>query len=354
MVTYTETRSARAIAIDRSRTARQVYSDFNQEYVGSPNRSDVDGYDTRGNKGVYVPPPKQKEEEKAVGEYVPTEQEKAELLPYFYQLNPMEQHKDLLVTKNVIKRKSDVNKWKENPKYYDVRSIDTQPEELVEERLNIVKEYAGNIPIIPESRINKIKSRTALAGYAYQRVNPRDFGKIIIRPKKIKNSGAVFSHKKVIAHELGHAYGRNVFGKGSGIVGNINIGYDVWNKIPRSIGKKNLGFGKTNNLMVELGRKSYKEVWKPVEEITRKRLFPYDSSTAPRNFHQYRQQKEELFANWFSGFITQKNVVKRKSSSFYNIFKNQNKALFKNLRKSDYNVTRKYMGGNKLSNWGLF
>ena len=354
MVTYTEARSARAIAIDRSRITRQIYGDFNQEYAGSPNRSDVEGYDTRGNKGVYVPPPKQKEEEKATGEYVPTEPEKAELLPYFYQLNPMDQHKDLLVTKNVIKRKSDVDKWKKNPKHYDVRSIDTQPEELVEERLNIVTEYVGNIPIIPESRINKIKSRTALACYVYQRVNPKDFGKIIIRPKKIKNSGAVFSHKKVIAHELGHAYDRNVFGKGSGRVGNINIGYEVWNKIPRSIEKKNLGFGKTNNLMVELGRKSYNEVWKPVEEITRKRLFPYNPSNVPRRHHEYRQKNQELFANWFSGFINQKNVVKRMSGHFYNIFKKQNKPLFRDLRMSDYNVIRKYIGGKNASSWRLF
>lgn len=351
---YTETRCAHALKIDMAITAKKVYDSFSQEYIYSPNSSDVEGYGTRGNKGVYVPPPELKEKEKATGEYVPTEHEKAELLPYFYQLNPIEQHKDLLVTKNIIKRKSEVGKWKNNPKYYDIRNIDTQPEELVEERINIVKEYVGSIPITPESKINKIKSRTALAGYAYQRINPKDLGKIIIRPKKIKNSGVVFSHNKVIAHELGHAYDRNVFGKGSGLVGNINIGYDVWNKIPKNIEKRNLGFGKTNNLMVDLGRKSYKEVWKPVEELTRKKLFPYNLSTAPRNFHKYRQQKEELFANWFSGFVTQKNVVKKKSSHFYNIFKKQNKPLFRDLRKSDFNVTRKYIGGKKVSSWRLF
>src|SRR3989338_7873834 len=151
---YAETRSAHALKIDGAITAKKVYGSFSQEYASSPNSSDVGGYDTKNGFGNINLPKnnvvEKKEAQSSNGEYVPTEQEKAELLPYFYKLNPMEQHKDLLVTKNVIKRKSDIGKWKENPKYYDVRSIDTQPEELVEERLNIVKEYAGNIPITPE------------------------------------------------------------------------------------------------------------------------------------------------------------------------------------------------------------
>ncbi|MBI2139656.1 hypothetical protein HYU14_01930 [Candidatus Woesearchaeota archaeon] len=50
MIAYAATRSARANAIDRSRTAGHVYGSFNREYASSPNRSDVRGYDTLGNK----------------------------------------------------------------------------------------------------------------------------------------------------------------------------------------------------------------------------------------------------------------------------------------------------------------
>src|SRR3989338_7392572 len=117
-------------------------------------------------------------------EYVPTGQEKAGLLPYFWQLSPLQQHKDLLITRNVIRRKGDVDKWKRNPKYYDIRNIDTQPKELVEERINAVRTRAGNIPIAPEGGIYRIKDRKALAGYLSHLSNYRDLGRIIFRPKK--------------------------------------------------------------------------------------------------------------------------------------------------------------------------
>lgn len=294
---------------------------------------------------AHALPPELKEKEKAAGEYAPTEQEKAELLPYFYQLNPIEQHKDLLVTRNVIKRKADIDKWKKNPKYYDVRSIDTRPKELVEERISVVRKHVGNIPIVPEGGIYRLKDRNALAGYLSHPLTYRGLGKIIVRHKQINKFNR--SYHEVIAHELGHAYDRNIINRGTAAFG-ANIGYDVWNKIPKSIEKRNLSLGKTKNLMAELGRKSYKEVWKPVELVTRERIFPYNPKTTRRNYHQYRQKKEELFANWFSGFINQKNVVKKRSSHFYNIFKKQNKPLFRDLRKSDFNVTKKYIGGASI------
>ncbi|MBI2139655.1 hypothetical protein HYU14_01925 [Candidatus Woesearchaeota archaeon] len=270
------------------------------------------------------------------------------------------------MTKNVIKKKSDVDKWKKNPKYYDVRSIDTQPKELVEERIKVVHKHAGNIPIVPEGGIYRIRgrdTRDALAVYSRHPLNYKDLGKIIIRPKKIvKKSNSYYNYNTIITHELGHAYDRNAL-KG------VNIGYDIWKGVPKSIEKKDYGFGKTNNLMVELGRKSYKEVWKPVEEVTRTKLYPYSPEgkkvfdkrgnligvqRVKKGYHEYRQKKEELFANWFSGFITQKNVVKRKSGHFYNVFKKQNKPLFRDLRMSDLSVTQKYIGGKNAKSWKFF
>ena len=353
MVTFTETRSARAIAIDRSRTAKQVYGSFNQKYASSPNRSDVEGYDTRGTKGGYVPPPEKKEEEKTTGEYVPTAQEKAELLPYFYQLNPMEQHKDLLVTKNVIKKKSDVDKWKKNPKYYDVRSIDTQPEELVSERLRVVRTFSGNPNVI----VKRFNWSRRLGDYRYISQITTKPGEIRVQQTTKKDN----TFNKVLSHELGHAYDRNIISvmtsethRLSRRAGNLDFGNIKTPKFLQnapSYSENRMSFGKANRLMLKISDMREKNRRKVID-VTEKRISPYNTKTAPDRFRRYRLSKEELFADWFSGYVTNKNLVKKQTRGFYNIFRKANKTLVKAIRQSDYSITSKYIGGKHAkTNW---
>jgi len=351
-MTYTEMRSKHALRIDRALNARARFSTFTKQYASAPNRNDVEDYDTR--KGTIIPPPTpkpspeprerpkepQKVGEVAKDEYVPSSKEKGALLPYFHKLSPIEQHKDLLTTKNVIRKKEDVHKWKENPKYYDIRDIDTQPKELIQGRLDVVQRAAGNIQIVPESAMNKIRrSPRALGAFMWNPWDSSDKGKIVYRPKRIAKADPQFSMNKVFAHELGHAYDKNAAGDIARMTGNINLGYEI----PSSI--KNLGFGKMNNIMLDLHGKSYERVYKPVEKVTREKIFPYKLGLVPRGHHEYRTRKEELFANWFTGFITEKPLVKRESRQFYNIFKKKHKGLFKAIRQSDIMVTSKYMKG---------
>ncbi|MBI2139736.1 hypothetical protein HYU14_02340 [Candidatus Woesearchaeota archaeon] len=355
MVEYTESRSAGAIAIDGSRTARHVYSDFNQVYAGTPIKGDVEGEDTRGNKGAYLPPPKQKEEEEeeVTGEYVPTEQEKAELLPYFYHLDPMEQHKDLLVTKNVIKRKSDVGKWKQNPKYYDVRDIDTQPGELVSERLKVIMAFSGS----PRVTVKKFNWSRRLGDY-------RHISQITTKPGEIRVQQTTKrdnTFNKVLSHELGHAYDRNIISmmasdthRLSRRTGNTDFGNIKKPKVLQdgpSYYDNVIPLGKVNNLMLKISDMREKNR-KKVIDVTEKRISPYNTKTAPPRFRMYRLSKKELFADWFSGYVANKNLVKKQTRGFYNIFKKANKPLVKALRQSDLSITRKYIGGKHAkTNW---
>lgn len=359
---YIEQRSKRALAIDRSKNAKTRYSDFNSEYTSSPNTSDVEDYDTKRSKTTTLPennpapdpkpfplpkPVTTTREKPSIltetnTEYTPTGTEKKSLLTIFHKLNREEQHKDLLTTRNVIKSKSDVHKWKENPKYYDIRGVDTQPEELIPARLEIARVFAGNIPMYESSKENPIKGRKTNLAYFQYTLNRQDLGKIIYSSKRIKNTNKeYFTKNRILAHEIGHAYDRNYIGTKLR-TGNVSFGYDVFRNTPKSIEAKNLGFGGTNNLMIEIGRKSYNEVWKPVEETTRK-LSPYPKEKAPSHYINYRTSREELFADWFSGFITDKPQVKKSSSRFYNMFKKQNKDFFREIRKSDYSITKKYI-----------
>ncbi|MBI2139823.1 hypothetical protein HYU14_02780 [Candidatus Woesearchaeota archaeon] len=311
------------------------------------------GYDILGNKGGYVSPPKQQEAEKATGEYDPTEQEKAELLPYFYQLTPMQQHKDLLVTKNVIKRKSDVDTWKKNPKYYDIRDIDTQPEELVSERLSVVKNFSGKPNII----VKNFNWSRRLGDFRYIPQITTKPGEIRVQQTTKKDN----TFNKVLSHELGHSYDRNIISmmtsdthRLSRRTGNVDFGNIKKPKFLQnalSYSDNHMSFGKANNLMLKICDMREKNR-KKVIDVTEKRINPYNTRAAPPRVRMYRLSKRELFADWFSGYVTNKNLVKKESRGFYNIFRKANKPLVKSLRQSDLSITRKYIGGKYAkTNW---
>ncbi len=354
---YTETRSAHALKIDRAITAKKVYGLFSQEYASSPNSSDVEGYDTKNGFGNINLPKnnfvEKKEAQSSNGEYVPTEQEKAELMPHFYELSPIEQHKDLLVTKNVIKRKADVDKWKNNLKYYDVRGIDTQPEELVSERLRVVRTFSGNPNVI----VKKFNWSRRLGDYKYMSQITTKPGEIRVQQTTKKDN----TFNRVLSHELGHAYDRNIISMMTSDMhrvyrrtGNVDFGNIKKPKILQNISSysdNRMSFGKANNLLLKINDMREKNR-KKVTDVTEKRINPYNIKIALPRFRMYRLSKGELFADWFSGYVTNKNLVKKQTRGFYNIFRKANKPLVKALRQSDFSITKKYIGGKHAkTNW---
>ena len=91
--------------------------------------------------------------------------------------------------------------------------------------------------------------------------------------------------------------------------------------------------------------------WHQVERVTRRKINPYDITKVSSGYRRYRTHKRELFADWFSGVITDKGNVKRESRSYYNRFKKENKPFFKKLKEEDLRTLKPYMKiprGHKL------
>ncbi|MBP2173095.1 hypothetical protein [Methanococcus voltae] len=242
-------------------------------------------------------------------EYVPNSEDKKKLLRIFHSMPRDVQHKDLLTTKRVIKKgnKKQLDEWKNNPKAYDIRGIDTQPEELMTKRLFYTHKYVGEPKLQPLS-----PEKDKLGEFNFIKGCPH--------PGEISfNMGVDYAEiQKTFAHELGHAYDRN-----------IKSNY-------KSDG--NYKFGKIGNNSLKLRNE--------VIKITKK-ISPYNQQNNPKaeirvKERMYRTKNKEMFADWFSALLIDKNKVK-KGKSFYNIFKNQEKDFIKGLKEVDKEVTSKYI-----------
>jgi hypothetical protein len=335
---YKEKRSKHALAVDRALQAKKKHGKFNEEYGNSPNRSDVDEYDT---KGKYIPAPKPKgtpkpkEPPRPAETYKPTNSERNKLLRIFHSQGIMAQHKDLLTTRNVARTKKDVERWKKNPKHGDIESIDTQPKELIPARIKYTQDYVGIIPRAPVRTYKQaIKlgvprdklGRNSLGEFQHPRYVPAEDvtqkdTQILVRSSLLKDPSSPQT-QRVVAHELGHAM-------------------DFF-KIGKSKGLSKYDFGhsgeKYNNLYSAI----------QIERVTRGKINPYPRDLVPSSFVRYRNRQRELFANWFSGLITRKETVKKDSPIFYKKFKKENKGFISGLRKSDFAITSKYTKGLKL------
>ncbi|MCS3901743.1 hypothetical protein [Methanococcus voltae] len=246
-------------------------------------------------------------------EYTPNKEDKKKLLRIFHSMSVDNQHKDLLTTKRVIKKgnKKQLDEWKKNPKAYDIRGVDTQPPELMNKRLFYTHKYVG------EPKLQAMQGKKD-GRYGYFEWN-NDI-------KEVPKQGFIHINKniddvefeKTFAHELGHAYDRN-----------IKSNY---------ISDGNYLFGKIGNNPLKLRNE--------VIKITKK-IYPYTcennkSYKKRKDERDYRQSNEEIFADWFGTLLINKNKIK-KGKSFYNIFKNQEKDFIKGLKEVDKKVTSKYI-----------
>jgi len=314
--TYAERRTPHALAVDRGIQAKQVYAGFSDKYKDAPNRSDVDEYDTRGK---WKEPRRKKGQPKPVAvpverkgeEYQPKGRERDRLMRVFHRQPPMVQFRDLQSTYKVARSKKDLEKWKKDPKHGDVRGIDTAPPTLVPARIGHLKKGLGNIPVSYTGR----GIRTRGVYRSPKGISP-SIGDIRIQ-RQLKGSELGL---RVESHELGHAFDRI-------IAGGQKKGYS---------GQR--GFGGLGNIPMGIHRTR-------VEKVTRTKINPYDLKQADTRFRAYRGRREELFANWFSGYMTQRELVKKETPQFYKWFKKQpyGKRLHIGLRKSDMTVLKPYI-----------
>ena len=340
---YKEKRTKHALAVDRGKNAKARYSTFNEKYGNKPNRSDVFEYDTRPRKEGPGPDPQPKtpEQPKDNTDYQPTDAKRVQLMTRFHALPPMQQHKDLLTTRNVLKSHHDVDKWVKNPRQYDIRGIDTQPPELVEGRISVAHKLIGS-PVIKYGNWGWTSRR----GQYDPRFPASHPGEI-----KMRKGLAPDDDRFVRAHEIGHGYDRNIINK----VTHFTIHKGVYMEMKgagavdfgnmRGLNLINLSFGQENASRLKID-KAQRVNKSKVRLATENKINPYKKAFAPRRFITYRNSKPELFANWFGGMITGKGTVKKETRGFYNIFKKANKPLMKGLRKSDRQVTSKYIKTN--------
>lgn len=347
---YVEKRSKHALAVDRGIQAKQIHKSYTNNYKRSPNNSDVEDYDTKGKTipppedKKPTPPPQKPKEKKPIGDYIPTESERKVLLKEFTKNgNPIQLHKDLLTTKNVIKDKKDVSKWKKNPNQYDIRGVDTRAKGLIGNRIETARKYAGVDVYVPK-KINKnifggnvttntIPSRKDMVnvslirrGLLKGRMPKSSMGvftssrmyddRIIKISSKVVGRTDSYTPQRVLAHEIGHAID--------------------------SKKHQTLDFGNPNKYHnIKIREK--------ISTVLSKKITPYDREKYVfSKYGRYRESRDEQFADWFSGLITDKSVVKKDSKQFYNIFKSGNKPLFSALKKSDKLTTSTFLKNAKL------
>lgn len=328
-MTYIEKRSKRAIAIDRALQARRIHKSFNQPYKQAPNRSDVQDYDTR----MRVPPeptgkPKPEPPHRnSLEEYKPSPAETVKLRKIFHKQTLLQQHHDLLVTRNVARNKADIEKWKKKPTSGDIRGIDTQPEPLIPKRLDFTTKFVGNPEVIMrkfgwKAQRGDYAGGTRVSGGRY-RPDKESAGSIRVDTRHGQKIA-----QQTLAHELGHAFDRNIAGV-------------------KRFGERPIGVGhiKTGSRFsgVDLDEEKYNEVSKATEIHS-----PFSKKNASISYSFYRNKQEERFANWFSAMITNRTIVKKHSPNFYKQFKQDYPDFSKGLFESDAKITKQFMSGSLI------
>jgi len=334
-------RTAHSLAVDRGINAKVRYNKFGVAYAQSPNRSDLEGFDTKGDIRP-IPRPKPVEEPKIVAtkEFLPDSKEKKELTRIFLKkLTTVEQHKDLLKTTNVVTTKKQLSLWKENPKNGDVRGIDTRAKGVHTNRINLTHKRVGS----PEITMKPFGWNSLRGDIA--------FGKRVGNTRYIPNQNYVGdirvdtknrskdSINRTLAHELGHAYDRNITGKTK--IGQLNL-------FPRTAGFEQFDDG-IDKVPFGIKRNIFLQRKNQVKKVTGTKINPYDPKLVSSKHITYRNSNEELFADWFSGLITNKSKVKRVSSSQYRQFRKSNKSFIKELKESDKATTNKFIKELKKS-----
>jgi hypothetical protein len=311
-----------------------VYDSPNSSYKNSPNRGDVEGYDTK--QGVKDLLKAQKAREKASnrgtynkdGEYEPTGTERTRMVKEFHKLTPMEQHKDLLTTHNVVRNEKQREGWLQNPRAYDVRGIDTQPKELMEHRVKTVQKESDNIIIV--------KNTSTSHGMLHLTTDPKNLGEVWYNPNAFDDH---FNYIGIVSHEFGHKRDR------MRVIHQMNKSRLSTRDKIYNLQRKYDAHESTymREAFASTPARFNNPMAKSLINFNLKHVFP---STHPLYEKEYRERDSETMADWFEGTLRNKRASKRETRLFYNIFRNKNKPLFKALRKSDQMVTRKYMSGN--------
>lgn len=337
---YIERRSKRALAIDRAIQAKKVYHDYTRPYRSAPNRSDVQDYDTALKRPTGAPaPPLERPTGAPAGYYKLNRAEKIRARRRFHELPLIQQHKDLLHTRNVIKSKRALENWHKNPRQSDIWGIDTRPVGLEEARVRVAHKHAKRPPI-------HYFNLGDINWGGYFNFNPKTFdtrvektvpatGLIVINPKTDKRAQLVTK-----AHEIGHALEFNLLG---GIGRNLTGYRFTALKSPKIKGESDKW-----SFLRQRGQKLESQLNRYAEKYT---------GFSASNYSNPLFHSPERFARWFSGYATMHPQAKRMGRGFYNVFRKspQFKPLVKEMRLTDYRFTSKFMGGKgfKAGWWKL-
>jgi len=229
--------------------------------------------------------------------YQPTPTEKEKLITYFHKQPLLAQVKDLMETKNVIRKKAGVKDWKQNVKQHDIQGVDTAPFELIPFRTQALWAISDK----PQVAYAKTSSSGEKQG-KYQMAAQDSYRNIIYanpylqNPKQIAlKRGEVIGNRfmrnrldlgHTIAHELGHNIERKHNTK-AGILDTVTAS------------NKSLSWGKTGALVNRYGLERTELL-----KISKKRR--PNAYVNPKNdykFYKYVSSDSELWAD-FIGEIT--------------------------------------------------
>jgi len=331
---YVEVRSRRALAIDRAKNAKVHYKKFNSEYSQAPNRSDVDGYDTR-KRGVSIPRNTPSTKPAAPEKHFElTPMDRAKAVAVFISLPMEQQRKDLRTNEKIVKSEHDFSEWKRQPSRWDVQGIDTVPVGLYQGRLSILQKAAGNVPI----KYSKRKTRRG-GSYVYYRSNDA-IGHINVNLNS--ETALVFREKYdlpdefIVGHELGHAFDRNT----------------VASLVKRETPFKRTGNARylfsDNNGFNEGGfdLSSSREFMKELRAVSTD-FHPIDEN-ADYRYLMYRNSSEEVFADFFGGLIVNPDRVAAKAPKAFAKVKSEFNPLFRKFDASDNKVFDAHLNHLKL------
>ena len=354
-----DTRSKRAIAIDRAKKAKTVYKNFNKEYVKAPNQADVEGYDTPRTKVKQKPKTTkttkqvEKKETKVKSKKELKLPRREVLMRYFNKMDLITRFKDLTETRKLVKTQKEFEIWKKNPYAYDIEGVDTAPKEVYLKKIKVLQEKAG---IDELKKTSQYKSRVSsnLQGF-YEPLEHQ----VYIRPRLLQkfNKGVLPENPTivdknpfgVVAHELGHAYHYNVIEGKKTKKERFTFAHRTHKQNVAAYSKIALLKTPKTHIPFETEFKIKKHSAKQFARLSEQAMGitkEYKKNVPARAFNsvyryiQYTHESKETMANFMATMVINRKKAKKEASIFYKLFRKAHKQDFKAFKKAEFEAVK--------------
>ena len=283
-----------------------------EEWSKDPTKSDIIGIDNVSSERIT---------EARYGQNL-TKQER-KLLKKIRKKNANRNKKDLvkdLSSNEELVSLHNWKKWDRNKKKYDIKNVDTVPHQVIGYTSNVIRKK--HIQNVSRAKYNQGMSINVggyyAPGFTKKLQKPRNYIRI---NRLLKGSP---KSQEVLAHEMGHAFEYNLFGK---TITKNPTRLDGYSYKSVEIPKK--------NDVVYSQMKKMAIMTKPIPK------------GASSHFVRYRMKKEELFADAFLGLVTDPKRAKKIAPAFSRHVYTSSRGLSRDIRNSRESFLSKFVDDMK-------